>query len=125
MTTDPPQKVYVVDNDEAVRFAISMLVESSGWAVECYASAGDFLEAHTPGEHACLVLDLNMPDMDGAELVENLIDTSHWLPIIVVTGYVDGPLAGRVRQAGVRAVLKKPFNDQLLLGHIRQALESD
>ncbi|MEJ2761269.1 MAG: response regulator [Gammaproteobacteria bacterium] len=60
--------------------------------------------------------------MSGADLVEELAQTSYWLPIIVVTGFADSPLAGRVRRAGVRAVLKKPFNDQLLLGHIRQAL---
>lgn len=124
MSNSRPEKVYIVDDDEAVRYAITMLVESYGWEVESFASAADFLQAHKPEEQGCLVLDLNMPDVNGADLVEKLMQTSHWLPVIVVTGYPDGPLAGRVRRAGVRAVLKKPFNDQLLLGHIRQALES-
>lgn len=125
MSNSQPPKVFIVDDDEAVRFAIAMLVESCGWQAEGYASARDFMqEHHSSQEPGCLVLDLNMPDMDGADMVDELMATSHWLPIIVVTGFADGPLAGRVRRAGVRAVLKKPFNDQLLLGHIRQALET-
>lgn len=118
-----PPKVYIVDDDEAVRFAISMLIESCGWVAESYASAREFLEAFKASqEPGCLVLDLNMPDMNGADLVDELMATSNWLPIIILTGFPTS-LAGRVRLAGVRAVLKKPFNDQLLLGHIRQALE--
>lgn len=123
--------VFIVDDDEAVRYAISMLVESCGWQAEEYASAEEFLEI-LPARHSnghgtgknCLVVDLNMPGMDGADLVETLVARSWWLPIIVVTGYNDGPLAGRARRAGVQTILKKPFNDQLLLGHIRRALEN-
>jgi len=123
METETHSKVYIVDDDEAVRFATGMLVETCGWEAESYASAEDFLRAHAT-DHApgCLVLDLNMPGMSGADLVEELAQKAYWLPIIVVTGFADSPLAGRARRAGVRAVLKKPFNDQLLLGHIRQAL---
>lgn len=124
MKNDHSPTVFIVDDDEAVRFAITMLVESCGWIAEEFSSAREFLHTRqSNGKNGCLVLDLNMADMDGAELVEELIETLHWIPIIVVTGYADGPLAGRVREAGVRAVLKKPFNDRLLLGHIRKALE--
>ncbi len=119
MTRNTPT-VFIVDDDEAVRFAISMLVETCGWEARAYGSAEEFLEAnggsHEPG---CLVLDLNMPGTTGADLLE---ETAMWLPVIVITGYSDSMLAERARHAGVRAVLKKPFNDQILLGHIRQAL---
>lgn len=124
MATTPSPKIYIVDDDEAVRFAISLLVQTCGWEVECFASAEEFLQAHDGQneQNCCLVLDLNMPGMTGADLVEKMMEFSQWLPIIVVTGYPDSTLAGRARRAGVRAILKKPFNDQLLLGHIRQAL---
>lgn len=118
--------VFIVDDDEAVRFAITMLVESCGWKAEEYASAEEFLQSYqTDGKNGCLVMDLNMPGMNGAELVEKLMVSSHWLPVIVVTGFAESKLAGRAREAGVRAILKKPFNDHLLLGHIRKALEID
>lgn len=118
--------ILIVDDDEAVRFAISLLVQTCGWAAKEFGSAEEFLDGHD-GKHesCCLVMDLNMPGMSGADLVEELLNTSRWLPVIVVTGFPDSPLAARVRRAGVRAVLKKPFNDQLLLGHIRQALALD
>lgn len=120
MTKEEPPTVFIVDDDEAIRFAISMLVETCGWRARAYGSAEEFLKAHGESREAgCLVLDLNMPEVSGAELLEK---TAMWLPVIVITGYADSPLAKRAREAGVRAVLKKPFSDELLLGHIRQAL---
>lgn len=116
--------IFIVDDDEAVRFAISLLVQTCGWDPECYASAEEFLLAYTPQiKKACLVLDLIMPGMSGAELIEKLLtDPDLILPIIVITAFPDDILATRAREAGARAILKKPFNDQLLIGHIRQAI---
>lgn len=120
MDNSQPPTVFIVDDDDAIRFAISMLVETCGWQARAYGSVREFLEAHGESrEKGCLVLDLNMPGISGAELLEK---TTMWLPVIVITGYADSPLAKRAREAGVRAVLKKPFSDELLLGHIRQAL---
>lgn len=120
MNCNQPPTVFIVDDDDAIRFAISMLVETCGWKARTYASVEEFVEAHAKTrEPGCLVLDLNMPEVTGADLLEQ---TPPWLPVIVITGYADSPLAERARRAGVRAVLKKPFSDELLLGHIRQAL---
>ena len=115
--------IYIVDDDEAVRLAIGMLVEACGWRARPCASAEEFLSLPIPGGSGnCLLLDLDMPGTSGADLLERLEAANRWLPTIVVTGYVDSNLAARARRTGVRAVLKKPFNDQLLVGHIREAL---
>jgi FixJ family two-component response regulator len=115
--------VFIVDDDEAVRLAIGMLVESCGWRAWPCASAEEFLAMPVADEDcACLLLDLDMPGMTGADLLERLEAESRWLPTIVVTGFVDSLLAARARRPGVRAILKKPFNDQLLIGHIREVL---
>ncbi|MBD3647939.1 MAG: response regulator [Pseudomonadales bacterium] len=118
--TQSTPKVFIVDDDEAVRFAISLLVETWGLEAKAFASANEFVEAVSPGQEAgCLVLDLNMPEITGADLLEQ---TTVTMPVIVITGFADSPLAKRAREAGVQAVLKKPFNDEILMGHICQAL---
>lgn len=112
--------VYIVDDDEAVRFALVLLVSTCGWESRAYGSVEEFRAAMTSDPHSgCLVLDLNMPGLTGADLLESV---NAELPIIVITGYADSPLADRARRAGVRAILKKPFSDQVLIGHIREAL---
>lgn len=118
--TDP--LVYIVDDDDAVRFALMLLVSTCGWESRGFGSVAEFNADRSADPRAgCLVLDLNMPEITGADLLESL-DAP--LPVIVITGYADGPLAKRVRSAGVRAILKKPFSDQLLIGHIREALDA-
>lgn len=115
--------IFIVDDDEAVRLALTMLIESCGWKAQAFTSAAEFLAASARnGRSHCLLLDLDMPGMNGAELLERLAADGRWLPTIVVSGFADSPLAARARRAGVRAVLKKPFNDQLLIGHLREAL---
>ena len=113
--------VYIVDDDDAVRFALVLLVGTCGWQSRAYGSVEEFTRDRTADPHpGCLVLDLNMSGTTGADLLESL-DSA--LPAIVITGYADSPLADRARQAGARAILKKPFSDQVLLGHIREALK--
>lgn len=112
--------IYIVDDDDAVRFALSLLVETCGWKSRAFKSADEFKAAYREnGEVSCLVLDLNMPGLTGADLLESLESR---IPVIVVTGNSDSLLAERARRAGVRAILSKPFSDQVLLGHIREAL---
>lgn len=118
--------VHVVDDDEPVRSAIAMLLEACGWRACVHASARDFLSANGCCKDTdCLIMDLNMPDMDGMELLDELRAKGRWFPVIVVTGYPDSNLAARARHAGVRAVLKKPFNDKLLMDLVRKALDVD
>lgn len=113
--------VYIVDDDDAVRFALQLLVESCGWNTRSYASAEEFIQDKSVTPNAgCLVLDLNMQGTSGADLLEAMDPA---MPVIVITGYAESPLAERARRAGVRAILKKPFSDQLILGHIREALK--
>lgn len=114
------ETVHIVDDDEAVRFALILLVETCGWHAQAYGSVEEFMstQGSTPSR-GCLVLDLNMPGLTGADLLEQITPA---FPVIVITGYADSPLADRARKSGVRALLRKPFSDQVLIGHIREAL---
>lgn len=124
MITSVRPVVHVVDDDEPVRSAIAMLLEASGCSARVHASASDFLKANGATRDAdCLIMDLNMPEMDGMALLEELHAKGRRFPVIVITGYPDSNLAARARQAGVRAVLKKPFNDTLLMDLVRKALD--
>lgn len=119
-TRDKIPLVYIVDDDDAVRFAVALLVSTCGWEPRAFGSVEDFNAARNAEPTvACLVLDLNMPGTSGADLLESL---SPPLPAIVITGHTDSPLAERARRAGARTILKKPFSDQVLIGHIRAAL---
>ena len=121
-TTASTPVIYIVDDDDAVRFALSLLLETCGWESRAFKSVDEFKSAYREDAGiSCLVLDLNMPGITGADLLESL--ESH-IPVIVVTGNADSLLAERARRAGVRAILSKPFSDQVLLGHIREALQA-
>lgn len=121
-----PPVVFVVDDDEAVRAAIAMLLESVSLRVERFASAREFLDAWK-GEDApgCLVLDLRMPGLSGLELQERLAELGSRLPIIFVTGHGDVPHAVAAMQAGAVDFLEKPFRDQDLLDRVQRALDLD
>lgn len=117
--------MFVVDDDAAVRDALKFLLRSVGRPVETYASAQDFLDAHTENLPGCLVLDIRMPGMSGLELQEKLIERRSILPIIFITGHGDVPMAVEAMQAGAMDFIQKPFRDQDLLDRINQALEKD
>ena len=92
--------VYIVDDDEAVRDSISVLLESKGYAVRSFGSAPEFLTAAPSLPVGCLIADIRMPEMDGLELQQHLIDRSLQFPLIVITGHGDVPLAVRAMKAG-------------------------
>lgn len=124
----PPDKVtvpqiFIVDDDGAVRAALRALVRSFGWHEHVYASGREFLEGYAAGENGCLVLDLHMPDMNGAEVQEQLRERGIDLPVIIITAFGDDPLVERARAAGARAVLAKPLQDDELLESILKALD--
>jgi FixJ family two-component response regulator len=118
--------VYVVDDDVSVRESLEMLIDCAGWRAETFASARDFLEflarprAHAPG---CLVLDVNLPDLNGLELQHRLAGGRTHLPIIFITGYGDVPMTVKAMRAGAVEFLTKPFRDDVLLEAIGQAVE--
>jgi FixJ family two-component response regulator len=119
---EPSPTIYIVDDDAAVRAGLALLVESCGWMVCPCASAEEFLRTYSPDIPGCVVLDLQMPGISGADLQEIMAARGIDLPVIVVTAYKDHPLADRVRAAGARAVLAKPFDESDLVREIDAAV---
>jgi two-component system response regulator FixJ len=119
----PRSRVFIVDDDAAVRQAVTLLVQSLGLQAQGYASAEAFLEAYDPGSDGCLVLDLHMPGMNGVELQQELTARGVRIPVIVITAYKDDPLTVRAQKAGALTVLYKPFKRDVLLRSIESALQ--
>ena len=117
--------VFVVDDDEAVRGSLKLLLKTLGLPVQTYASAQEFLDGFDPRRSGCLVLDIRMPGMSGLELQEELNSRGAMLPIIFITGHGDVPMAVEAMQRGAMDFLQKPFRDQELLDRINKALEKD
>jgi FixJ family two-component response regulator len=114
--------VFVVDDDESVRLALSSLIRSVGLAVELYASAREFLQVRPLDTPACLVLDVRLPGIGGLELQRELTAAHNQIPIIFITGHGDIPMSVRAMKAGAVEFLPKPFRDQDLLDAIQLAL---
>ena len=123
MTPDSPI-VFVVDDDSRVREALSYLISSAGLAVVTFGSAAEFLEYEKPDVSACLVLDLQMPGMDGLELQQQLAEGDA-PPIIFITGHGNIPASVRAMKAGAIEFLSKPFDDEELLRAIGAAIKQD
>jgi FixJ family two-component response regulator len=116
--------VFVVDDDVRVRDALSSLLASAGLDVAVFASATEFLDADKPDAPACLVLDLELPDINGLELQRELADRQA-PPIVFVTGHGDIPSSVRAMKAGAVEFLSKPFGEQELLTAIDEAIALD
>lgn len=117
--------VFVVDDDQEVRDALRLLMESVGLVVETFASAPDFLERFDPNLPGCIVLDVRMPGMSGLDLQARLAAERLHPPIIIITGHGDVPMAVRAVQAGALDFIEKPFNHQALLDSVHRAIEQD
>jgi RNA polymerase sigma factor (sigma-70 family) len=117
--------VFVVDDDQAIRNSLKWLIESVGMRVETYASADDFINDYYPGRSGCLLLDVRMPGMSGLDLQEYFIKANLHIPIIIITGHGDVPMAVRAMKSGAVDFIEKPFNDEMLLDSIRNALARD
>jgi FixJ family two-component response regulator len=117
--------VFVVDDDPAIRDALTSLLRSVGLAVETFGSAQEFLTRPPPDGPGCLVLDVRLPGVSGLDLQRVLATAQLTLPIIFLTGYGDIPMSVRAMKAGAVEFLTKPFHDQELLDAIQQALERD
>ncbi len=123
MTTDARPVVFVVDDDEDVRDSLRALLESADWPVEDFGSAGDFLKSAGFGRGGCLVTDVRMPGMDGLALQAALAERGAGLPVIVVTGHGDVPLAVQAMKAGAVDFLEKPFDDEQILTAVARAVD--
>jgi diguanylate cyclase (GGDEF)-like protein/PAS domain S-box-containing protein len=118
-------KVFVVDDDASVRDAIALLLQSESIPSECYATAEEFLDAYRPEIPGCLVLDLTMPGMSGLELQQTLSDRHIRIPIIFITGHGEVPESVRAIRAGAFDFIEKPFDNELLLRRVREAIDWD
>ncbi len=114
--------VYVVDDDEAVRKSLRMLLKTEGFNVATFPSAEEFLTMCNQETTGCIILDVNMPEMDGPALQEELNRRGLLLPIIFLTGQGSIPLTVRVLKAGASDFLTKPVDGTELLACVKQAL---
>jgi FixJ family two-component response regulator len=114
-----------VDDDQAMRNSLKWLIESVSMEVETFDSADAFIKSYYPGRSGCLLLDVRMPGMSGLELQEYLRDNQIAIPVIIITGHGDVPMAVRAMKSGAVDFIEKPFNDELLLESIRHALAID
>tara|TARA_R110002111_G_scaffold2705_6_gene18094 strand:+ start:36106 stop:36747 length:642 start_codon:yes stop_codon:yes gene_type:complete len=117
--------VFVVDDDPAIRKSLRWLIESVGLKVVTFELASEFLESYVPDAPGCLVLDVRIPGMSGLELQEKLRDRGYDIPVVIVSGYGDVPMAVRAMKAGAVDFLEKPVSDQVLLDYIQQGIERD
>lgn len=117
--------VFLVDDDEAVRDALSLLLESVDLPVKAYDSGLSFLEAFNPDEPGVLVLDIRMPGMSGLELQDKLKEMECDVPIVFITGHGDIPMAVEAMRKGAVDFLAKPFRDQDLLDRINRAMRQE
>jgi len=127
MTDSAEQKstVYIVDDDQAIRHAMELLMRSVGLDYEIFHSGDEFLETHSNDRAGCLVLDIRMPGLGGLELQEKLLEMGSSLPIIFITGHGDVPMAVEAMQKGAVDFIQKPFRDQELLDRIGEAVKTD
>jgi FixJ family two-component response regulator len=115
--------VFVVDDDVSVRESLELLIGHAQWRPQLFESAQAFLAEPRPLVPSCLVLDINLPDLNGLDLQSAIAGDSHKLPIIFITGYGDVPRSVQAMKAGAVEFLTKPFNDEVLLTAIADALE--
>ena len=124
---NPPDisTVFVVDDDPSVRASIQGLLKSASLRSQSYGTAEEFLRSKRPEGPSCLVLDVNLPGINGLDFQRQLADAGIQIPIIFVTGHGDIPMTVKAMRSGAVEFLTKPFEDQDLLSAIQQALDRD
>lgn len=115
--------VHLIDDDEGVRQSVAFLLATSGFAVRVYESATAFLSALPDVQHGVIVTDVRMPGMDGLTLQRELKARGTTLPVIVITGHADVPLAVEAMKGGAIDFIEKPFQDETLLTAIRTGID--
>jgi FixJ family two-component response regulator len=115
--------VFVVDDDISIRESLEFLIARAGWQPELFASAEEFLASKRPSSPSCLVLDVNLPDLNGLALQKRIAAERASMPIIFITGHGDIPTSVEAMKAGAVEFLTKPFTPEVLLNSIRSALE--
>jgi FixJ family two-component response regulator len=123
--TDRKATIYVVDDDDGMRRALTLLMTTVGYNAVAYARPDEFLAKFDPNQTGCLVLDVRMPQMSGLEVQQQLNRRGSILPVILITGHGDIPMAVQAMKDGAFDFLQKPFRDQDLLDRINAALTQD
>lgn len=118
---EPNGKIYIVDDDEAVRHSLGLLLDITGFSIASFSSGVEFLRHAKTLAPGCLILDVRMPDMDGLELQSRLAELKVSFPVIMMTGHGDVPLAVRAMKAGAVDFIEKPFAEDTILASIRLA----
>ncbi|MDX6806494.1 response regulator transcription factor [Terrihabitans rhizophilus] len=118
-----PSTIFVVDDQEAVRAALAEMLSVFGFHVETHASGRSFLDAYTQGRRGCVVADVRMPEMDGIELVRECVRRGIRLPIILISGHADVPMAVDGIKAGAEDFIEKPVDDVQLVAAINRGIE--
>src|SRR5678809_246177 len=117
-------RVYVVDDDASAREGVARLIRSAGLMTKTFASAEEFLATPRPKNLGCLILDVNLPGLNGLDLQQELGKSGIELPIIFLTGHGDIPMSVRALKAGAANFLTKPFEEEDLLNAIHHSLTS-
>ena len=121
----PDTLVYLVDDEFSVRDSLTLLIESTGQAVRSFASAEAFLNNYDPEQMGCLLLDVRMPNMSGLELQGELLRREISIPIIFISGHAGIPDSAKAFRAGAVDFLEKPFDNEMLLARIDEAIKKD
>jgi len=125
MEEDSEQIIYVVDDDESVRVALTSLFQSMNLHVEVFSTAAAFLDSKLPNIASCLVLDIRLPGVNGLEFQDVLAKAGIHIPIVFITGHGDIPMSVKAMKAGAIDFLPKPFRDQDMLDAVTRALDQD
>jgi FixJ family two-component response regulator len=125
MERDSEQIVFVVDDDESMRVALTYLFQSMNLHVEVFSTAAAFLESKLPKITSCLVLDIRLPGVNGLEFQDLLAKAGIHIPIVFMTGHGDIPMSVKAMKAGAIDFLPKPFRDQDMLDAVTRALDQD
>ena len=115
--------IFIVDDDDAVRDSLKLLLESYGMAVEDFGSTAEFKDSYRPGVCECLILDQHLPGITGLDFLSSVGAPLAHLPVILMTGRSDRAIRDRAAQLGVSAYLEKPIGDGILMAAIRRALD--
>jgi two-component system, LuxR family, response regulator FixJ len=114
--------VHVIDDDEAVRQSLAFLLAAAGIGVQTYESATAFLDVATTLKTGCVITDVRMPELSGIDLLRRLEELKLGVPVIIITGHGDVPLAVEAMKIGAADFIEKPFDDEVLLTSVRSAL---
>jgi FixJ family two-component response regulator len=115
--------VFIVDDDISVRESLELLIQTAGWQTQMFASAEEFLARPRVSAPSCLVLDVNLPDLNGLDLQRRMAGDRIHMPIIFITGFGDIPMTVQAMKAGAIEFLTKPFGDEVILSAIRNAIQ--